>query len=55
MTDANRRKFIPPSDYDHSIINSYEKKKKKPAGLSDVPQLRVQKKQSVEPLVVLPT
>ncbi|RLM78136.1 hypothetical protein C2845_PM12G14760 [Panicum miliaceum] len=54
MNDANRRKFIPPSDYDHPITNSYEKKKKKPAGSSDVPQLRAQKKQSIEQLVVLP-
>jgi hypothetical protein len=27
MTDANRKKFIPPSDYDRSITKSYEKKK----------------------------
>jgi hypothetical protein len=39
MTDANRRKFIPPSDYDRSIIESYENKKKKFAGSSDVAQL----------------
>jgi hypothetical protein len=54
MTDANRRKFIPPSDYDRSITKLY-KKKKKSAGSSDVPQLEAQKKQSIEPLVVLPT
>jgi hypothetical protein len=48
MTDANRRKCIPPS------AKSFEKKKKF-AGLSDVSQLGAQKKQSIEPLVVLPT
>jgi hypothetical protein len=37
MTDANRRKFIPPSNYDLSITKSYEKKKKS-AGSSYVPQ-----------------
>jgi hypothetical protein len=54
MTDANWRKFIPPSDYDRSITNSYEKKKKS-VGSSDVPQLGAQKKQSIQPLIVLPT
>jgi hypothetical protein len=55
MTDANRRKFIPPSDYYRSITKSYEKKKKKSAGSSDVPQLGAQKNQSIEPLAMLPT
>jgi hypothetical protein len=54
MTDTNRRKFIPPSDYDRSITKSYEKKKKS-SGSSDVSQLGAQKKQSIEQLVVLPT
>jgi hypothetical protein len=53
MTDTNRRKFIPPSDYVRSITKSYEKKKKS-AGSSDVPQLGAQKKQLIEPLVMLP-
>jgi hypothetical protein len=51
MTNANRRKFIPPSHYDRSIMKSYEKKKKS-AGSSDVLQLGAQKMQSIEPLVV---
>ncbi|RLN41432.1 hypothetical protein C2845_PM01G44130 [Panicum miliaceum] len=55
MTDANRHKFIPPSDYDCSTTKSYEKKKRSARSLSDVPQLGTQKKQSIELLVVLPT
>jgi hypothetical protein len=54
ITDANRRKFIPPSDYDSSITKSY-KKKKKSSRSPDVPQHRAQKKQSIESLIVLPT
>jgi hypothetical protein len=37
MTDANRKKFIPPLDYDRSITKSYEKKKKSARSSSDVP------------------
>jgi hypothetical protein len=54
MTDANRKKFIPPSDYDRSITKSYEKKNFAGSS-SDVPQLKAQKKQLIEPLVVIPT
>jgi len=41
MCEANKRKFIPqdlPSDYDHSIIKSYEKKRKSGPSSSNVPQ-----------------
>ena len=51
MCETNKKKFILPSDYDRSITKSFEKKK---LGSSpDVPQLGAQKKQSIEPLVVL--
>ena len=56
MCEANERQFIlkdPPSDYDHTIMKTTEKKKRKSKSSSyDVPQLRAQKKQSIEPLVV---
>jgi hypothetical protein len=51
MCEANKMKFIPPSDYDRSITKSFEKRKS--VSLSDVPQLGAQKKQSIEPLIVL--
>ena len=56
MCEVNKRKFIPrdpPSDYEHTIIKTTEKKKRQSkSSSSDVPQLRAQKKQSIEPLVV---
>ena len=57
ICEANKRKFIlkdTPSDYDHTIMKTAEKKKRKSKSLSssDAPQLRAQKKQSIEPLVV---
>ena len=56
MSEANKRKFIPkepPLDYDHQIKKSYEKKKRQSRLLSsNVPQLRAQKKQAIEPLIV---
>ena len=56
MSEANKRKFIskePPSDYDRQIMKSYEKKKRQSRLLSsNVPQLRAQKKQAIEPLIV---
>jgi len=56
MCEANKIKFIPkepPSDYDRQIMKSYAKKQKQSrSSSSDVPQLRAQKKQSIEPLVV---
>ena len=51
MCKANKKKFIQPSDYDRSITKSFEKRKL--GSSSDVPQLGAQKKQSIEPLVVL--
>ena len=43
MCEANKRKFIPkdpPSNYDHQIMKSYEKKKRQSkSSSSDVPQL----------------
>ena len=51
MCEANKKKFILPSDYDRSITISFEKRKS--GSSSDVPQLGAQKKQSIEPLVVL--
>ena len=51
MCEANKKKFILPSDYDRSITISFEKRKS--GSLSDVPQLGAQKKQSIEPLFVL--
>ena len=52
--ESNKRKLIdkPLSDYNCSIKKSYEKRKSG-SSLSDVPQLGAQKKQSIEPLVVL--
>ena len=48
MCEANKRKFIPkdpPSNYDHQIMKSYEKKKRQSkSSSSDVPQLGAQKK-----------
>ena len=54
MCKANKRKFIPKplSDYERSISKSYEKRKSGSLG-SNVPQLGAQKKQSIEPLVVV--
>ena len=54
MCESNKRKFIgkPLSDYDRSITESYEKRKPGSSS-SDVPQLGAQKKQSIEPLVML--
>ena len=56
MCEANKRKFIlkdPPSDYDRTIMKTTKKKKRKSkSSPSDVPQLRAQKKQSIEPLAV---
>jgi len=54
MCKANKRKFIPKplTDYEHSITKSYEKRKSG-SSASDVPQLGAQKKQSIEPLVVV--
>jgi hypothetical protein len=54
MCELNKKKFIPKplSDYERSITKSYEKRKSGSSS-SDVPQLGVQKKQSIEPLVVL--
>ena len=54
MCKANKRKFIPKplSDYERSISKSYEKRKSGSLG-SNVPQLGAQKKQSIEPLIVL--
>jgi hypothetical protein len=40
MSEANKRKFIPPersSDYDRQIMKSYDKKKKSGSSSSDVP------------------
>ena len=51
MYETNKKKFILPSDYDRSITKSFEKRKL--GSSSDVPQLGAQKKQSIEPLVVL--
>jgi len=50
MYETNK-KFILPSDYDRSITKSFEKRKL--GSSSDVPQLGAQKKQSIEPLIVL--
>ena len=59
MCEANMRKFIPielPSDYDRQIMKSYTKKQKQSrSSSSDVPQLRAQKNQTVEPLIVKQT
>ena len=54
MCKANKRKFIPKplTDYERSITKSYEKRKSG-SSASDVPQLSAQKKQSIEPLVVV--
>ena len=55
MSEANRKKFIAPSDYGRSITKSYKKKKADGSSSSSgVAQLGTQKKQSIEPLVVLP-
>ena len=51
MYEYNKKKFIPPLDYDYSIIRSFEKRKA--GSSSDAAQLGAQKKQSIEPLVVL--
>jgi len=51
MCETNKKKLILPSDYDRSITKSFEKRKL--GSSSDVPQLGAQKKQSIEPLVVL--
>ena len=55
MCEENKRKFIPKllSDYKHSISKSYEKMQKSGSSASDVPHLNAQKKQSIEPLIVL--
>ena len=56
MSEANKRKFIPketPSDYDRQIMKSYEKKKRQSrSSSSDIPQLRAQRNQTIEPLIV---
>ena len=56
MCKANKKKIIlqdPPSDYNRSIIRSFEKRTS--GSSSNVPHLGAQKKQSIEPLVMLPT
>ena len=54
MCEENKRKFIhkPLMDYERSITKSYQKRKSGSSS-SDVPQLGMQPKQSIEPLVVL--
>ena len=54
MCEENKRKFIqkPLMDYERSITKSYQKRKSGSSS-SDVPQLEMQPKQSIEPLVVL--
>ena len=44
-------RFIPTLDYDYSITRSFEKRKS--GSSSDVAQLRAQKKQSIDLLIVL--
>ena len=51
MCEYNKKKFIPPLDYDYSITRSFEKRKA--GSSSDDAQLGAQKKQSIEPLIVL--
>jgi len=53
MCESNKKKFISKllSDYDRQITKSFEKRKS--GSSSDVPQLGAQKKQSIEPLVML--
>ena len=54
MCEENKKKFIqnPLTDYERSIAKSYQKRKSGSSS-SDVPQLGMQQKQSIEPLVVL--
>ena len=56
MCEANKRIFIlkePPSDYNCQIMKSHEKKQRQSrSSSSDIPQLRAQRNQTIEPLIV---